>query len=237
MSQYQLQADPPVSISGAQRATAWLKTHYGVQLVNAVQGTPFTVDNLCGIACQETAYFWLPFIDRLSPEEVCARCVLDGTGDVSGTEGDRNVFPRNAAEFRSRYGDSFTQMLIDEANKTRALHAGWSPKQWLYKGYGIFQYDLQFVAEDKEFFLSKLWYSFDECLKRVMQELTRTWNQHGNVFEAIQAYNGSGARARVYAQNVMVYSDTAVQVAALAQPVNNTASVSTDPAAEALSQV
>jgi hypothetical protein len=71
----------PIDEREAAKAVQWLKTNYGSALFTAVQDTPFSIDNLCGIACQETAYFWLPLLDELSPDEICARCVLDGSGD------------------------------------------------------------------------------------------------------------------------------------------------------------
>jgi len=45
-----------------------------------------------------------------------------------------------------------------------------------------------------------------------MRELRGTWERHGNIFEAIRAYNGAGQRAAVYAQNVMAYSGFAGDV-------------------------
>lgn len=102
-------------------------------------------------------------------------------------------------------------MLIEEANKTRALR-GYSRKDWVYKGYGIFQYDLQFVKTDPDFFFEKQWYDFGACLRRLMRELRTTWTRHGNLFEAIRAYNGSGRAAAVYAQNVVAYSGFAGEI-------------------------
>jgi len=83
------------------------------------------------------------------------------------------------------------------------------PVDWIYKGYGIFQYDLQFVEEDEDFFRLRLWHDFNECLKRLMQELSRSWKDHNNLFDAIKAYNGSGKRAQIYAENVTAYSSFA----------------------------
>jgi hypothetical protein len=110
----------PIDEREAAKAVQWLKTNYGSALFTAVQDTPFSIDNLCGIACQETAYFWLSLLDELSPDEICARCVLDGSGDFKPEENPRTAFPQNTAAFRDRYDASdpgFADMLIAEGMK------------------------------------------------------------------------------------------------------------------------
>src|SRR5262249_14836983 len=155
--------DMPLPISRAQAHTAsrWMKSNFGDKIRQAVSGTAFSLDIVCGIACQETASVWLSWLNDHSVDEILARCVFDASGDYPGTQ--RSAFPRNTAIFRSRYGDEFTQMLIAEANATRALR-DFGPKQWVYKGYGIYQYDLQHVTEDQAFFERKQWYQYDLCL-------------------------------------------------------------------------
>lgn len=207
-----LNSEAPIGADQARRGSRLLKQLHGPEIEAAIKDTEFSVDNICGIACQETAYFWLKLVDdgKLDPKDICGRCVLDASGDYPGTE--RSAFPRNTAAFRDVYGDERTQLLIDEANLTRKLR-DYPPKEWVYKGYGIFQYDLQFVKDDPDFFFDKQWYDFSACLDRVMRELRRTWAAHGNLHDAIRAYNGSGSRAEVYAQNVIAYSGLAGAVA------------------------
>ena len=144
----------PIGESAARKATRWLMTHFGDKLRAAGAGTAFGPDIICAIACQETAYFWIPLLEKLqkkseyqnNPGElrdlIIARCVLDASGDHPDSP--RTAFPKNTGAFRKAMGDSFTNMLIKEANDSRALR-GFGPKEWVYKGYGIFQYDLQFV--------------------------------------------------------------------------------------------
>lgn len=201
----ELNSDHPISLRQAMEAARWLKQNFGPQLLAAVNGTPFSLNHICGIACQETAYVWQERINDLSPDQILSICVLDGSGDFKPDENPRSAFPRNTAAFRAKYGDAFTQVLIDAGNEARKLR-GMGPVDWIYKGYGIFQYDLQFVIKDEEFFRNQLWLDFGECLKRLMKELTRTWEQYGDFFSAIRAYNGSGRRAEIYAQNVLAYT-------------------------------
>jgi hypothetical protein len=135
--------------------------------------------------------------------------VLDGSGDVQGTS--RRAFPKNKAAFEAAFGSQFTQELMDEGNKARKAR-GLPPTQTiLYKAYGIFQYDLQFVEKensqpaDRSFFETKLWYDFDECSKRLKMELMGNYNSSGDVRKAIRSYNGSGSAADAYVNEVFEF--------------------------------
>ncbi len=90
----------PITRRQAKAEARWMKRHYGDRIARAVHRTPFSVNLLCGIACQETAVFWLNFIDDRSPDEVLARCVLDASCDFPGTM--RMAFPRNTETFVAR---------------------------------------------------------------------------------------------------------------------------------------
>ena len=206
----------PIDEAQARQATRWLMHHFGDLIQKAGEGTLFTPEILTAIVCQETAYFWLPLVKDLEkhperfdcPEElpdlVVARCVLDASGDYPGKS--RSAFPGNTAAFRTKYGEAFTNLLIEEANATRALR-GYGPKRWVYKGYGIFQYDLQFVDKDPDFFRERRWHDFSACAKRCVEELKVTYARQGNdLWEAVRAYNGGGAAARQYRDNVKQFA-------------------------------
>lgn len=194
----------PINHAQALKVARFMKTQFGAAMKDAAAGTPFSVDLLCGIACKETAIFWVGLIDTLAVNKIVERCVFDANGDFPGAP--RSAFPRNTAAFRERYGDAFTAMLIDEANQTRALR-NYGPKQWVYKGYGIFQYDLQYVVSDEAFFRQKQWYSFDTCLAKAVSELKKKYAITGDLWRAVKAYNGSGPRATEYANHVMQYAE------------------------------
>jgi hypothetical protein len=199
----------PITKEQAYKVAEWMKASFEEAIRQAVEDTSFSVDLVCGIACQETAYFWLSFINKLSVGDVLAKCVLDASGDFPGTH--RSAFPKDTAAFRNRFGNEFTEMLIAEANKTRQLR-GFGPKDWVYKGYGIYQYDLQYVLDDEEFFREKQWYKFDECLKRLMKELKQKYEIHNDIWKAIRAYNGSGESATRYANNVIQFAQYCSEV-------------------------
>jgi hypothetical protein len=225
----------PLNPANAIRFSNWIKTNYGDQITQSLNGTPFNIVHACAIACQETGVYALGFTQKLSKEDVLARCVFDASGDISTAP--RSAFPVNTAAFRARYGDAFTQMLIAEANKMRALR-GFSPANYVYKGYGIFQYDLQHVTKDEEFFKNRLWYDFDQCMDRLKLELMRKYATQGEVWESIRAYNGTGKRAQAYKENVKTFYDIISQAsfeqAAVQQIHANTATKLRDAAASEL---
>lgn len=191
--------DLPMGRDRAQQLARWLKINYGRQIDVAVADTPFSTAIACAIACKETGIYLLDFIQNMAADDAIARCVFDASGDAAGTS--RRPFPRNTAAFRSVYGDDFAAMLIKEANKSRSLR-GLDAAQWVYKGYGLFQYDLQHVRADEAFFRDKRWFKFDECLARLISELTEKFKKKGDVMSAIQAYNGSGPKSVVYRSHV-----------------------------------
>jgi hypothetical protein len=198
-------ADPhdlPLSRARCLLTAEWLELHYGPQCDGAVAGTPFTKELLYAIACQETAIYFYNWIKDYTPDEVLGRCVFDATGDVNGT---RKAFPKNTAAFIEKFGQDKANILIEEANKTRAMR-GFGPRQWVYAGYGIFQYDIQSILTDETFFLQKQWYSMDHCLEKVMKELKSKWAAYPNdLFKTIKAYNGGGPDAENYANNVLQF--------------------------------
>ena len=191
--------DLPLTRDQTHQLARWMKDHYGPQIEAVLAGSPFTLDIACAIACQESGIYLLGFIHKVGPDEALARCVFDASGDADGTT--RGAFPQKTDVFRAAYGDAFTDMLIDEANKMRALR-GRDPARWVYKGYGIFQYDLQNVKTDEAFFREKQWAKFDECLKRLLAILMRKYAATHDVMQSIRAYNGTGMRADNYLANV-----------------------------------
>lgn len=194
-------AEMPVRRDQALRARDWLFTNFRPQIDAAVKGTPVDANLVAAIACKETANVWLSWISRLTPDEVLARCVFDASGDFPGTS--RSAFPRNAQAFRDKVGDALTDALIAEANAMRKVR-GWGPEQWLYKGYGLFQYDLQHYLTDPGFFQNREWRRMDVCLDKLMGEFkTKLNDSGGDLPDAIRRYNGSGPKAEQYREHVL----------------------------------
>jgi hypothetical protein len=191
--------DLPMTRDQAHQFAGWIKDNFRDQIDGVLAGSPFTLDMACGIACQETGIYLLGFSHKLTPEAALGRCVFDASGDSDGTT--RGAFPQNTAAFRQAMGDDLTNMLIREANETRALR-GLGAAKWVYKGYGIFQFDLQNIRQDEAFFREKGWGRFDQCLSRLLSVLMRKYAATHDVYQAIRAYNGSGRAADNYLANV-----------------------------------
>ena len=62
----------PISLSNARKAANWLMTNFGGSIRTVSDGTPFDPALICSIACQETAYFWFPLINKAAPDETTA---------------------------------------------------------------------------------------------------------------------------------------------------------------------
>ena len=73
--------------------TLWFKEQFAAQIVPALRDTPFTVDFLTAIACQETGHIWSSLRQTpLTVDEILATCV----GDVIDAPG-RKAFPVSKA--------------------------------------------------------------------------------------------------------------------------------------------
>ncbi|NEK17465.1 peptidase S8/S53 subtilisin kexin sedolisin [Rhizobium leguminosarum] len=200
----------PISKKAAITCAQWMLDHYGDKLRAATRGKPYRIQHLCAIVCQETAYKWLNWIHDLSPQAIIERCVFDASGDVEGAP--RSAFPKNTPAFKARYDSAFCDMLIEEANMTRRLQK-LADRDWIYKGYGIFQYDLQHVITDEDFFRMRQWRSFDICLARCCKELDeKLVASRGDLWRAIRMYNGSGPSAEKYMENVRTFTGYCEQV-------------------------
>lgn len=146
---------------------AWFKTTFGPDIATATAGTPFTVDLLTAIACQETGFIWATLRHKLPVSDILELCV----GDMLDRE---NTFPRNKADLLTapRGGEMFDiahRALLGLASHFKA----YTPKRstQFCRGFGIFQYDLQFFRQDPDFFLQRKWRRFDECLRRCIERL------------------------------------------------------------------
>jgi hypothetical protein len=158
---------------GLREDVTWFKEQFGARIQAGVGGTPFSADMLTAIATQETRYIWGRVYKTLPVEEVlqlCASDIIDAPG--------RDAFPKNKAELlRAPRGDEMFA-IAREALKALAVHlpefrryARDSSPNKFCRGYGIFQYDLQFYEENPDFFLQKRWGDFDECLRLFVHEL------------------------------------------------------------------
>ena len=81
----------PLSKAQALKAVTWMKQNFLTQMNDAVRNTPFSIDHICGIACQETASVWINWIGKKTVEEVLGLCVFDASGDFPKTRSGRLI--------------------------------------------------------------------------------------------------------------------------------------------------
>ena len=154
----------------------WFKENFHVEVERAIAGTPFTLDLLVALACQETGDVW-PILRRkpqLTLERIVALCVGD-TIDFKPPNGGRKAFPRNkAALLAVSRGDEMFVVARQALVEMGQLIPGFpvSTQSKFCRGFGMFQLDLQFFKEDPDYFLEKRYEKFSETLGRCIGELT-----------------------------------------------------------------
>ena len=149
---------------------AWFKREFGADIAAATAGTPFDLDMLAAIASQETGYIWGPLRRKgLARSDVLALCVGD-TLDRSKT------FPRDRAHLESVPGGKEMFKYANEALKRLAKYvpdygpASRNPLKFC-KGFGIFQYDLQFFGPKTKAYFMGGYADFPTALARCLTEL------------------------------------------------------------------
>ena len=144
----------------------WFKSQFQPQIEAAIAGTPFSVDMITAVACQETGGIW-PRLRRqgLPTARILELCVGD-TIDASPTGGGRRAFPQNKAELlKAPQGDRMfaiaRQGLVDMAAYIPDYRGAAARPDKFCHGFGIFQLDLQFFKTDPDYFLSRRYADFD----------------------------------------------------------------------------
>ena len=152
----------------------WFKQTFHEKIDATLQGTPFTLDFLTALACQETGEVW-PILRKrdLSLDRIVELCVGD-TFDAPN----RSAFPKNKAALVAvtnpdgqRMFEVARQALLDMAQFVDSYKGAASITTKFCHGYGIFQFDLQFFDKDPNYFLNKEYADFDKCLARALGEL------------------------------------------------------------------
>src|SRR6266487_1087196 len=161
-------------------AIEWFKHTFGQEIESVIGGTPFGLDLIVAIACQETGYLWRKLIGTLEPGEILKLCVGD-TFDAPN----RDAFPRTKAELTNFTRGQETFEIAREAleaiaryDDTYAKVARNNPNKFCH-GFGLFQYDIQFFKADPEFFLERNWYDLKECTTKFVLELKEAMRRQG----------------------------------------------------------
>ncbi len=156
----------------------WFKEQFGAEIEPALQGTPFDLDMLVAIACQETGYIW-SILRRLSfsNEEILALCVGD-TIDYKEPGKGRQAFPKTKAALVAKPNgqemfDIARKALVEMAKYVPGYQGAVSNPDKFCHGFGLFQRDLQFFLEDPNYFLEKKYENLSDTLEQCLGELRR----------------------------------------------------------------
>ncbi len=155
----------------------WFKDNFHAEVTAAIAGTPFTLDLLVAVACQETGHIWSTLRTKGLPiAKILALCVGDTIDFNPSTGKGRKAFPRTkAALLEKPKGDVMfaiaRQALLDMAPHVPGFQGAVSNKNKFCHGFGMFQYDLQFFLSDPEYFLEKRYERFSETLGKAVTEL------------------------------------------------------------------
>lgn len=153
---------------------AWFKAAYGEAMAAAVAGTPFEVDHLVTIACQETGYIWSQLRRKvgLTPAKISALCV----GDTLDASAGRRAFPQTADDLIARPNglqmfDIARKAILDLADNISGFNFVRTNKKKFAHGFGIWQYDIQFFETDPSYFLEKRYENPEQAAKKAVAEL------------------------------------------------------------------
>ncbi|HEU4766930.1 MAG TPA: hypothetical protein VFS77_06130 [Pyrinomonadaceae bacterium] len=160
----------------------WFKQNFHAKIQPALQGTPFTLDLLTALACQETGEVW-PILRKqqsLDLAKILELCV----GDTLDSDRGRSAFPKTKAELvaHPKGEEMFTvarQALVDMSQFVQSYRGAASRPKKFCRGFGIFQFDLQFFKKEPDYFLQKRYADFDACLEKALAELTHAKNGIG----------------------------------------------------------
>ncbi len=161
----------------------WFKEQFHTEIEAALPGTPFSLDMLTALACQETGSIWPVLRKRdLSVTRILELCVGDSRDGNSKPP--RRAFPATKAQLLNVTGgqkmfELARQALVDMSKFIPGFTSSAKNPAKFCHGFGIFQLDLQFFRVDSEYFLEKRYANFSVCLKKCLDELTLKMNAIG----------------------------------------------------------
>lgn len=159
----------------------WFKDNFHRQIEEAVEGTPFDVDMLTALACQETGSLWQVMRhEDLTPDEVATLCC----GDTLDADKGRKAFPQTKDDLIAHPRG---QEMFDIARSALLAMAEHVPgygfanknKNKFCHGFGVFQRDLQFFKVDPDYFLEQKYEKFENTLGHALAELKKGLKKRG----------------------------------------------------------
>src|SRR5688572_2351835 len=117
----------------------WFKQNFHAKIQPALEGTPFTLDLLTALACQETGEVW-PIL-RKQPSLDLAKILELCVGDTLDSDRGRSAFPKTKAELvaHPRGEEMFTvarQALVDMSQFVQSYRGAASRPKKFCRGFG-----------------------------------------------------------------------------------------------------
>lgn len=160
----------------------WFKATFGPQIQQAVAGTPFDVDMLTAVACQETGPVWSVLRRKGLPvAQILELCV----GDTLDASAGRQAFPQTADDLRAwqpggqQMFDLAHQAMVDMARYIPGFSGVAANPNKFCHAFGIFQYDLQFFKTNPGYFLQGGYADFPTCAALCVTELRQGLSRLG----------------------------------------------------------
>jgi hypothetical protein len=162
----------------------WFKQQFRTEIEAALRGTPFDLDMIVAIACQETGYVWSVLRKAKLPlDRILALCVGD-TIDYKGPHKGRQAFPRSKDALIAKTNGQQMFAIARKALEDVAVYinsyakAADNPDKFCH-GFGVFQRDLQFFLVDPDYFLERKYERFDDTLSQCLAELRNGLKKRG----------------------------------------------------------
>jgi len=150
----------------------WFKKQFAAPINAALAGTPFDLDMLTGLACQETGEIW-PVLRKkgLSTDRILALCVGDTLDRKSTFPKDKDELVAHEPDGQKMF-DIARQALVDMAQYIPGYQkVAKNPRKFCH-GFGLFQYDIQFFKKtDPAYFLERKYETLDGTLGKCLDEL------------------------------------------------------------------
>jgi hypothetical protein len=122
----------------------WFKEQFADEIEAALAGTPFDLDMILAIACQETGHIWSVLRRKGMPvQEILALCVGDTLDENRG----RKAFPKSRKELLAKpdgepmFGIA-RKALVEMAKHIPGYAKVAKNENKFCRGFGLFQYDL-----------------------------------------------------------------------------------------------
>ncbi len=161
----------------------WFDTSFGPKIKPIIATKKYTKNFVISLACKEMRYLWSPLRKKGLPPEKVLELMVGDTIDAKADGKGRSAFPKNRKEledYQPKGKEMFViarKSLLEMAAATGQYATSVANPDKFVRGYGIFQYDLQYFHSinggHTAFFLEKKWVDFGACLTKMTIELDK----------------------------------------------------------------